>query len=180
MYVCVGVCGWVHLFLARKRFYRSGLSHSLCNTNTCIKLQWLATGALCPQEHAMAVTDFREGAYAQGIVCDGCACSIALGSLRYFCRECYDEHPASGGADYCMECVQPGVAINTTVHSAYVIVYTFLPSSDLSLSNVVALDAKTCVTGTLSTLSIPAYYIMIIKGQLSTSSSFSLQTMSLV
>lgn len=68
----------------------------------------------------MAVTDFREGAYVNGIVCDGCTVAIPLLTLRYFCRQCYDEHPASGGADYCMECVQPGVVVKTTVHSAYV------------------------------------------------------------
>lgn len=75
-------------------------------------------GSTCPEGHAMAVTDFREGAYVNGIVCDGCTVAIPLLTLRYFCRQCYDEHPASGGADYCMECVQPGVVVKTTVHSA--------------------------------------------------------------
>ena len=64
----------------------------------------------------MGVTDFREGVYAFGIECDAASCKstrIPFGALRYFCRDCYDEHPELGGFDYCISCMQPAMQMRT-------------------------------------------------------------------
>ena len=95
----------------------SSVSHASGSTAVNISITPGAfSPARCPKGHAMGITDFREGVYAFGIECDAASCKstrIHFGALRYFCRDCYDEHPELGGFDYCISCVQPAMQMRT-------------------------------------------------------------------
>ena len=60
-----------------------------------------AGAPICDRGHTMVVSDYAEGAYRSGYVCNACSKASSAGHLggsrrRWFCRECSD--------DYCFAC----------------------------------------------------------------------------